>query len=239
MSTLSVTSLSELRTLARQYADMVNSQFVTDAEFNSYINLSNWELYDILIQKYGNDYFATNTTFNTDGTTFQYSLPSNFYKFLGLDLQLGNVQQSFVTIRPFMFTDRNRYAVPNFQSFYGVTNLRYRVFANTLFLTPIPAANQILRMWYVPRQAELVNDTDTVDGVSGWQEYIILDAAIQALRKAELDTSVLLAQKQALIQRIEAAAEGRDAGNPQVVGDTQWSDFWYPNTGGWGGSGMG
>lgn len=235
MSTLSVATLLEIRTIARQYADMVNSQFVTDSEFNSYINLSRWELYDILIQKYGDDYYATNTTFTTDGSTYQYTLPSNFYKFLGLDLQLGNVQESWVTIRPFMFADRNRYAVPNFQSFYGITNLRYRVFANTLFLTPIPAANQTLRMWYVPRAVELTSDTDTVDGVSGWQEYICLDAAIQALRKAELDTSVLLAQKQALIQRIESAAEGRDAGNPQVVCDTQWSDYSFPVNSGWGG----
>lgn len=239
MSTSSVATLSEIRTIARQYADMVNSQFVTDAEFNSYINLSYFELYDILIQKYGDDYYvASPYSFSTDGVTQQYTLPSNFYKFLGLDLQLGNTPNSWVTIRSFMFGDRNRYAVPNFQSFYGVTNLRYRIFANTIFLTPIPAAGQNLRIWYVPRLTELVNDSDTVDGVSGWQEYLCLDAAIQALRKEESDVSVLLAQKQALINRIESAAEGRDAGNPQVVTDSQWSEYQLPMwNGGWGGGG--
>lgn len=236
MSTSSVATLSEIRTLARQYADMVNSQFCTDAECNSYINFSYFELYDILIQKYGDDYYVKAPhTFTTDGASYQYTLPSDFYKFLGLDLQLGNVQNSWATIKSFMFGDRNRYAVPNFQSFYGVTNLRYRIFANSLFLTPIPASGQTLRMWYVPRLTELVNDSDTVDGISGWQEYLCLDAAIQMLRKQELDVSTLLAQKTALIQRIESAAANRDIANPQVVTDSQSSEYWFSTNGGWGG----
>lgn len=236
MSTLSVATLYEIRNIARQYADMVNSEFVTDSELNGWINLSYYELYDILIQKYGDDYYiAAPYAIATDGVTQQYTLPSNFYKFLGLDLQLGNVQDSWVTIRPFMFAERNRYAVPNFQSFYGLTNLRYRIFGNTLFLTPIPSAGQNLRMWYVPILPELVSDSDTVNGISGWQDYICLDVAIKALLKEESDVSMLQARKQALISRIESAAEGRDAGNPQVVSDVVTSDMWWPGGGPWGG----
>lgn len=233
MSTLSVATLSELRTLAREYSDMVGSQFVTDTEFNSYLNLAYFELYDILVTKF-DDYFATSQNFTTVSNQFQYTLPSDFYKFLGLDLQLGSVQDSWVTIRPFMFSERNRFAVPNFQSFYGVSNLRYRVFANTLFLTPIPSAGQTLRMWYIPRLTEMTADTSTCDGISGWQDYVPLDAAIKALIKEETDPSALMARKQALIQRIESAAEGRDAGNPQTVSDVQGSDGYWPG-GGWNG----
>lgn len=231
MSTLSVATLSELRTLAQQYADMVNNDFVTTAEWNSYLNLGYFKLYNILVEKYGDDYFATSQNYTTDGTTYQLTLPSNFFKFLGLDLQLGNTPDSWVTIRPFMFGDRNRYAVPNVQSVYGASNLRYRVFADTLFLTPVPAAGQTLRMWYVPRMEELVNDGDTVDGISGFQEYIALDAAEAALRKQEDDISQILAQKAMVVTQIESAAAGRDAGNPQVVtdvlgGGSEWPDNW-------------
>lgn len=239
MSTYSRATLLEVRTIARQYADMVNSQFVTDDEFNSYINFSYYELYDILVQKYGDDYFATNTTYTTDGTTYQFNLPTDFYKFLGLDLQIGTVPNSYITIKSFMFAERNLYGgIPNVQSYYGPNNLRYRIFANTLFMTPIPAAGQNLRMWYVPRLRELVSDTDVVDGVSGWQEYLCLDGAIQALRKEESDVTILLAQKQAIIQRIEAAAEGRDVAFPQVVSDVQAVSAQWPfnGGGGWGGS---
>jgi hypothetical protein len=247
--------LSDLRIAVRQRSDMVNSQFITDDELNSYINQSGFELYDILVQKYGDDYnVAPPVTFFTNGTSQFYPLPdgvltfmnaagNNFvppalYKFLGLDLGLSNTLDSFVTIRPFNFSERNRYAVPNFQSFYGVTNLRYRLNGSNLYLTPIPSQGQRLQLWYIPRFNQLVNDTDTIDGISGWTEYVIIDAAIKCLQKEESDTNVLMNQKQMMLNRIEAAAENRDAGNPATVGDTQSSDLWWP-TGSGGGYGSG
>lgn len=232
-------TLAELRTASRQRADMVNSQFVSDSELNSYINQSYFELYDILIQKYGDNYFvATPYTFVTDGQNNFFSLPSDFYKLLGVDLALSNTLDSFVTIRPFNFGDRNRYAIPNFQSFYGVTNLRYRLNGNKLWLTPIPGANQTIKVWYIPKLTTLASDTDTVDGISGWTEYIIIDAAIKMLQKEESDVTVLMAQKVAMLDRIKNAAENRDAAFPATVVDSQYTDFWWP-TGSGSGNGSG
>ena len=232
-------TLLELRTATRQRADMVNSQFISDSELNSYINQSYFELYDLLCQKYGNDYYVGSPySFVTDGASQFFSLPGDFYKLLGVDLALSNTLDSFVTIRPFNFGDRNRYAIPNFQSFYGVTNLRYRLKGNQLWLTPIPAANQTIRLWYVPRLTTLATDTDAADGISGWTEYIIIDAAIKCMQKEESDVTVLLAQKAAMIQRIQNAAENRDAAAPATVLDSQYTDFWWP-TGSGSGNGSG
>lgn len=228
---MSTMSLAALRTATRQRADMVNSQFITDAELNSYINQSYFELYDLLVSKYGDNYYvAPPFIINTDGTNYLYNLPTSpqLYKLLGVDLALSNQQDSYVTIRPFEFIDRNRYAVPNFQSFYGLTNLRYRLNGNQIWFTPIPAANQRIRLWYIPRMTQLVLDTDVVDGVSGWTEYIIVDAAIKAMQKEESDVSALMAQKQMLIKRIDAMAESRDAGSPAKVSDNLYADFWFP-----------
>lgn len=241
-------TLLQIRTAAIQRANMENSQFVTTAEWNQMINQSYYELYDLLVQKYGNDYYvAPPLTIVMNGTSQLYPLPDGtlysaapaFYKLLGVDLQLGPNADSFVTIRPFMFADRNRYATPNFQSFYGVTNLRYRLNGNNLFFTPIPTARQNIQIWYIPRLVELVADGDSADGVSGWDEYIIVDAAIKAMQKEESDVSVLMAQKQALIARIEAAGENRDAGAPQRVSDTQGGDFFGGDSGSGSGTGSG
>jgi hypothetical protein len=224
-------TLAELRAATRQRADMVNSQFVTDAELNSYINQSYFELYDLLVSKYGDNYYvAPAYTITTNGTDDQYALPTSplLYKLLGVDLGLSNTSDSYVTIRPFEFIDRNRYAVPNFQSFYGLTNLRYRLNGDKIWFTPIPAANQRIRLWYIPRMTTLALDTDTVDGVSGWTEYIICDAAMKCMQKEESDVSVLMAEKQMLIRRIEAMAESRDVGSPAKVSDNLYSDFWFP-----------
>lgn len=223
-------TLSDLIAAVRQRADMVNSQFVTDTEVTSYINQSYFELYDLIVTRYGDNYYvASPFRFATDGQNQFYDLPTDFYKLLGVDLQLANQLDSYVTIRPFLFSDRNRYAVPNFQSFYGVTNLRYRLNANQLWLTPIPTAGQTIQVWYVPRMTQLVSPSDVVDGISGWTEYIIIDGAIKCLQKEESDCSELNAQKQAIILRIEANAENRDAANPPQVADTQYTDMWWPS----------
>lgn len=238
-------TLAQLRTLARQESDMENSTFISDSEFNAYINQSYYELYDLMVQKYGDDYFSNTVSFTTDGTSETYALPngtnysaaSAFYKLIGVDLALSSTaQNSWVTIRRFNMSERNRYSVPNFQSFYGVTNLRYRLNGANLFFTPIPQAGQTVRLWYIPRLTILAADGDTCDGISGWNEYIIVDAAMKALGKEESDVSVLMARKAALIQRIEAAAENRDAANPMTVADN--SSLGWPS-GGNGGMGPG
>ncbi len=231
-------TLSQLITEVRQRADMTNSQFVTDAELTNYINNSYYELYDMLVSAYGEDYFvAPALTFQTNGTDYKYALPNGanyssapaLYKFLGLDLSLGNTPDSWVTIRNFKFAERNRYSVPNFQSFYGVTNLRYRLEGSDLVLTPTPQGGQTLRLWYIPQLIPLSAPSDVMTPISGWDEYVIVDAAMKAKDKQESDVTVLLNQKLMLKQRIEGMSQNRDAGFPQRVGDTQYTDFWYPN----------
>lgn len=71
-------------------------------------------------------------------------------------------------------------------------------------------------------------------GVNGWDEYVIIDAAIKCLVKEESDTNVLLLQKQQMLARIEALASNRDAGDPERVTNTS---FGYGDD--WGGFGYG
>lgn len=237
-------TLAQLMTAVRQRADMITGTytpaltgadfFVTEPELISYINQSYFELYDLLIAAFGNNYFVKNPpyAFSTDGVNAMYALPSDFYKLLGVDLSLaGGTPGSWLTVRAFEFADRNRYSVPNFQAFYGVTNLRYRLNGNNLWLTPTPASGQNMQIWYIPTMTTLAALSDTCDGISGWTEYIICDAAIKCLEKEESDVSVLGAQKSALVQRIQSMAENRDVGPPPKVIDNQSGDMWWPGNG--------
>jgi len=219
-------TLAQLRTAVRQRADMLYSQFVTDSELNSYINQSAFELYDILIQKFGDDYYIKQPayTFQTDGTNFLYALPSDFYKLVGVDLAINQSPASWTTIWNFNFGARNVNPVPNVQGLYGFSNIRVRVSGNNLWVSPVPSANQTFQIWYAPRMTTLSADSDTFDGISGWTEYIICDAAIKCKDKQESDTQVLLLEKQGLIQRIESAAENRNASAPATVMDKRSND---------------
>lgn len=162
MATYPKMTLAQLRTASRQRADMVNSTFISDPELNSYINASYYELYDLLVQKYGNDYFMKEYSFQLQGNISQYPLPADFFKLLGVDLQISDGPDGYVSLRPFTLAERNRYSTANVQTWIGVTNLRYRISAGNLWFTPSPQTGQTIRIWYVPRLAELVDATTPV-----------------------------------------------------------------------------
>ena len=116
-------TLSQIRLAAQQRADRVNSQFVTNSEWRSYINQAMFELYDLLITVFEDYYVATPIQFVTDGSTYLYPLPNGtntffnatnlsvtftpppFYKLLGVDLALHNAVNGYVTINKFNFID--------------------------------------------------------------------------------------------------------------------------------------
>jgi hypothetical protein len=233
-------TLLELRTAVRQRADMVNSTFVTDSELTSYVQQSAFELYDVLIQKYGDAYFvkAPPATVTTDGVNETFSLPGDFYKLLGVDLQTNGSPSGWLTLRQFQMAERNRNWRPNAAAVVGFTSLRYRLHGSNLWLTPLPAAGQSLRVWYVPRLATFTGDTDTFDGISGWTEYVIVDAAIKCMIKEESDPSGFMAQKAGLLRRIEEAANNRDEGAPPTVSDVTGAGS-FGNFGWFGSDGLG
>lgn len=237
-------TLGQVRLAAQQRADRVNSNFLTQSEWDFNINQSYFELYDLLTTVYEDYYVAPALMLTTDGVTNLYPLPNgqnfnqapSFYKLMGIDCGLDNSGNAWVTLKKFNFIARNRYVYPNISStFLGVFNLQYRLLGNNIELIPTPSANQILRIWYVPRLDVLLKDTDIVDGVSGWTEYIIVDAAIKALQKEESDVTILMAQKQALIKRINDSAMNRDVGQPDTISNTRsWGERW----GNYGGGGF-
>jgi len=86
------------------------------------------------------------------------------------------------------------------------------------------------------------NDSTLMDGIAGWEEYIIVDAAIKAYIKQETDYTALQVRKTELKERIEAMAEGRDAGQAQHSSDALSTNTWSEDGmgGSWGpGSGFG
>lgn len=217
-------SLGSIRLAAQQRADMVNNNFITKEEWNSYISKSYAALYDILVQTYGDEYYvATPYQFNTDGRyPALYPLPATFYKLLGVDLSISAGQNAWLTLKKFTFLERNKYIYGNTPvSWLGVLQLKYRLVGQNLELVPTPQANQTIQLWYIPRPSVLLADSDILDGVSGWDEYIVIDAAIKGMQKEESDVSVLMAQKAEIVHRIEAAASNRDVGEPERVTDSR------------------
>jgi len=209
-------TLLELRNRSRQRADMVNSKFVTDAELNTYVNASNAELYDILINSRGENYFVLSYNFTTSINQDTYALPSDFYKLMGVDFVTSSTQA--ITLKAFRWQERNRFREP----FYNVRNynLMYQVRGDDLVFIPTPNGSQQIRLWYIPLPQELTLDTDSFNGINGYEEYVVIDAAIKMRVKEESPVEELLLAKESMRQRILSASAGRDSGEPARVVDT-------------------
>lgn len=250
-------SLYELRLRSQQCADRVNSEFVDLAEWNSFIRLAEYELYDLQITAYEDYAIAPFIYINTNGSQMEYELPNGatnfldgvntnitgtpspaFYKLVGVDLGVNTSNNAWVTINRFDYIDRNAYVYPNSTStIYGVYNMRYRTMGNKLMLIPTPAGNQQLRLTYVPRLAALLRDTDyTNTGISGWLRYVIVRAAKYALDKEQgTDTSYLAQELMFLKQRIEQSSANRDQGQPDTISETRKGSVYGGS--GWGSGG--
>lgn len=208
-------SLGELRFRSQQCADRVGSPFIQTNEWNAFIRLAMYELYDLLVGAY-EDYFSLDqVSIQTDGTTSVYPLPNGvsnylggayngvsgapakaFYKATGVDLNVNTstITPSRVSLLKFDFIKRNQYVYPNSTStIYGVYNMRYRIMGDStqggiqkINIIPTPAGNQSLLLWYTPRLPSLLADTDITNlGFSGWLRYVIVRAAKYALDKEQ------------------------------------------------------
>lgn len=222
-------TLAELRLQARQRADMENSNFVQDSELTSFINNSIAELHDIITEAYESEYNVLSTELPVIDGEDSIDLPSDFYLLKGVDIKIDN--QDYISLRPFNFNERNRYSELGVWDLAGITNVRYRLVGDTLRFTPRPDRTATVRIWYVPVATKLVNDTDSLNDINAFSEYVIVDAAIKMMQKEESDVSVLMAQKMALEKRIRDRAKVRDAAAPPSIQDiyAEGDDFYWRN----------
>lgn len=246
-------NLGYLRYMAQLRADKLNSLYLTTDEWNWNINQSANELYDILVTKYGDNYFfAPPLIIPLTGLTF-YPLPdgSNYpingvnspamYKLSGID---GNVSGAstgpnagWIPLARSNWSDRDRYTTWPGQAgaLNNIYQMSYRDMGNNLFLFPCNT-NMIIQLWYVPILKQMLSDTDMLPfSISGWSEFVIVDAAMKAMIKEESleKWNALAACKSQLIERIETTAANRDVDQPNTISNVR-STMGDPGFSSWG-----
>lgn len=210
-------TLLALRDAAKDRADMANSRLVRDARWTAYINAAKDELYDLLVSAYGEDYFTTSSTISLVSGTSSYSLPSDFYKLRGVDYKIDTL--NYAPLKKFEFSNRNRYNYGTYFWRSRCLTYRYRIIGNKIHFTPEPNENNDIRIWYIPLSPNLSDDSDEFDGFNGWTEFVIIRAAILALRKEESDTSELKQDLAEQMERIAKIRHNRDAGQAAKIND--------------------
>lgn len=207
-----VVNVSDLITSVRRRANMENTQFVTDAEIITYLDQANRKFYNLLVTEFEN-WFVSETTFPTVDGVAEYTLPTDLYKLLGVDL-VDAGGRAF-TMRPFELNERNRIV----HTWIGKP-VRYILKGTKIVLVPTPSGgSQNIKLLYVPSPTAITLSSQTIEVFNGFDEYIALDSAIRCLMKEESDTALLERERAYMEQQIIELMRGRDAGFPKRVTD--------------------
>lgn len=208
-------NLGFLRYQCKQRLEKLMSNWLTDDQWNFYINQSAFRLYDMLVGKYGDDYFMAPWLVIPltgqaayplpDGSNYLVTLASdgqNFpnpsgspapacYKLIGIDLNVGGSlaigpTAGWVPCARQNFSDRDKYTYVGQQAtLYNVFQMSYREMGNTVEVYPVNT-NATMRWRYVPMMTQLLLDTDMMPfSISGWSELVIVDVCIKALVQEE------------------------------------------------------
>ena len=167
-----IVSLSELRLLAQQRADMENSQFITNDEWRRMINRGYAELYDLIVTSANSeDYFLKSSTISLTSGTATYDLPTDFYKSRGVDLNTGGAK---VPLRRYNFAERNAGGL------YSVaSDMRYHIQGNSIVFNPEPASSDTVTIFYIPSPAKFQEYTTTAIGRGTTTQWTIGTHSLQ------------------------------------------------------------
>jgi len=214
---------ADLRTRARRRADMENSNFVSDAEIQDYLNSSISELHDFMVKSF-EDYFVSEQTYNVPIATGGANLPDDFYKALGVDYESGGITS---TLRAYSFSERNVYNTP-YAVIDRLAEPMYKVEGTKIKLIPNNSQSGTITLYYVPVAPAFADTTDsaTIDFViPGFVEYVVVATAIRMLMKEESDVSALERERQQLASRIIRAISPRDASGSHAIRDVRKGRF--------------
>jgi len=212
--------LSEAITQARRRADMLTSDFVTDAELISYLN----EGFALLQERLCSGGAASADRLTKTGTvtvlagTQSVALPLDFWILRGVDYL--NTSGRWQSLREMPFAERDRWQQNGVASPHEMPPRVYRLIGSALWIWPEDVATGSYRLWYVPSYVDVTTTSSPVPAwANHWEEFAILTAAIKCLQKEESDVSVMLAERAALEQRMMDQGRDRSFNGPARIAD--------------------
>ena len=209
-------TLAELRTQVRQLADIENAVAYTDAEVNQLINDAIATLHQLLVQSWEDDYTEQQIIPTVDGQ-YDYALSGagavGVFKVRSVEVLDGQVYRPLSR-----WSFDNRYVYDTARGRPAAYRLIGR---ESITLMPEPDGVYSLRVWLVPPPVELVADGDTYDGVSGYERFVVLDAAIRIGIKEESDVRAMVSERAQMKEDIARSASTKDAGRPDTYADTE------------------
>jgi hypothetical protein len=209
-------TLVQLRAEVRERADIENDPHITDPEITRFVNQSIAALHGKLVQLSEDDFTATQTIATVAGVS-GYALSVKFYKLISVEITAnGNTRRA----ERWTWAEHARYRSASSSWSLPRQPISYRlVGSDAIELRPAPDGVYDVTVYCALAQEALVADADVYDGRDGWEEWVVLDAAIKCKTKSEESVTDLVRERAEVMARIEAAMGTKDQALPDRVSD--------------------
>lgn len=173
------------------------------------------ELYGKLVSAGSDDYFESEQSIDIVSGTASYALSSDYYKTIGVDIKTGG---DYINMPRYTLAERNMFSRYNLGT--GDSELgHYRIRGSNLVVIPTPSYSETAGIVhrYVAVPSDLLQDGDTLDGILGWEDWIVYKCLIKFIGgKEEGDPSVWVQLLSQMDQRLDQM-KMRDRNEPGRV----------------------
>lgn len=204
-------TLAEMRARVLDRVHLEKSKFIDTTRLNEYITTARDRLRELL-------YFADISWYEQvqvipgDGTG-SYALASDYYGLILVEVAGNSAAGS--TIEPIVLKPYQIQRRAGIRRGRGAGRPEgYRLTNANIEVSPLMSASWELRVTYAPVAAKLTADDDTIDSVHGYEDLIILDAAIACRIREQNEIADLMAERRMVLDRIQEAAQQRQLADP-------------------------
>lgn len=212
-----VVTLLTLRTRLRRRADIEGETArFPDAELNDYINEGIAALHTEILRERPQGFGENQTTFSTVYNQELYPLPVNFMNLTKVFVIINGFEHVLRTYEQF---DTNGLVEP--VNWDQIINPVYRIVGDQISLRPRPSTVMTVYVNYVPCVGTLVADSDTFDGVDGFEEVALGWALKQVSVKQGDDQRMGMANDMyaGALDRLRGIMHAKNAAEPARMTD--------------------
>lgn len=214
---------SEIRTLILSWLDDPNGGYFTSSVVNTWINLAQRQVQQLLLQAGENWYQKPVDTLCVVGQA-DYVLPSDFMVEHRLEIVVSGtgVNENRQPLLPMSTNSQDQVPLAN-----GIPT-NYYIKKDRVTISPVPQQAYTMRLYYSPRVADLTSDSDTPDIPEQFMEFVAILAAYDGFIKDDRAPENLVAKKLTYETLLKQMSEDRTQDMSRQVVQTSVFD-----AGGW------
>ena|SRR5882762_348364 len=222
----------QLRTRVRRRCD-IESEVARfpDLELNDYINEGLAQLQVELIKMRGQGYLETSSTITTVSNQELYALPTTFLELTKV-FYLQDGRERVLRIYEQFETD----GLVEPRVWDWVSDPGYRIVGDSISFRPRPQGIYTVTINFIPASRTLISDSDTFDGLDGFEEFVVCWASKLVAIKQGDDQRMAMASQLAgeAKQRLEAIQGDRNAAEAPHMVDVRGDKWWLGGRRGFG-----